>query len=120
MRSVPAGSDGTNRNGFSCVRWTVASGAIGSAAAFVSYYRVDPERLLPNLLRAAKKPTLFIAASEDNRLPDLNRLVRPYIDGERTQLVVIGGAGHFFLDLHSDDAVDQMVEFMGKIGFFPR
>lgn len=94
--------------------------AMVSAAAFVSYYRVDPERLLPNLLRAAKKPTLFIAASEDNRLPDLNRLVRPYIDGERTQLVVIGGAGHFFLDLHSDDAVDQMVDFMGKIGFFPR
>lgn len=90
------------------------------AASFASYYRVDPERLLPNLLRAAKKPTLFIAASEDNRLPDLNRLVTPYIDGERTRLVVIEGAGHFFLDLHSDDAVDQMVEFMGEIGFVPR
>ena len=60
------------------------------------------------------------AASEDNRLPDLNRLVTPYIDGERTRLVVIEGAGHFFLDLHSDDAVDQMVEFMGAIGFVPR
>jgi len=90
-----------------------------SAASFASYYRVDPERLLPNLLRAARKPTLFIAASEDNRLPDLNRLVTPYIDGERTRLVVIDGAGHFFLDLHSDDAVDEMVGFFREIGFGP-
>jgi pimeloyl-ACP methyl ester carboxylesterase len=88
-----------------------------SAASFASYYRVDPERLLPNLLRAAKKPTLFIAASEDNRLPDLNRLVTPYIDGDRTRMVVIEGAGHFFLDLHSDDAVDEMVEFFAEVGF---
>ncbi len=91
-----------------------------SAASFASYYRVDPERLLPNLLRAAKKPTLFIAASEDNRMPDLNRLVRPYIDGERTRLIVIEGAGHFFLDLHSDDAVDEMVGFFDAIGFGPK
>jgi pimeloyl-ACP methyl ester carboxylesterase len=91
-----------------------------SAASFASYYRVDPERLLPNLLRAVKKPTLFIAASEDNRLPDLNRLVRPYIDGMHTRLVVIEGAGHFFLDLHSDDAVDEVTTFFDAIGFSPK
>jgi pimeloyl-ACP methyl ester carboxylesterase len=88
-----------------------------SAASFVSYYRVAPERLLPNLMKGAKKPTLFIAASEDNRLPDLNRLVKPFVDGKRTRLVVIEGAGHFFLDLHADDAVERAVEFFHEIKF---
>lgn len=88
-----------------------------SAASFVSYYRLDPERLLPNLIREARKPTLFIAASEDNRLPDLNRLVRPFADGKKIRLVVIEGAGHFFLDLNSDDAVDQAVGFFHEISF---
>lgn len=88
-----------------------------SAASFVSYYRLDPERLLPNLMKAAKKPTLFIAAGEDNRMPDLNRLVKPFVDGKRTRLVVIPGAGHFFLDLNSDDAVDEAVRFFQEIGY---
>jgi pimeloyl-ACP methyl ester carboxylesterase len=88
-----------------------------SAASFVSYYRVDPERLLPNLMKAAKKPTLFIAASEDNRMPDLNRLVKPFVDGKLTRLVVIQGSGHFFLDLNSDEAVEQAVEFFQEIRF---
>ncbi len=86
-----------------------------SAKTFVSYYRVDPERLLPNLMKEAKKPTLFIAASEDNRMPDLNRLVKPFVDGERTRLVIIEGAGHFFLDLYSDDAVEQSIGFFQQI-----
>lgn len=90
-----------------------------SAASFVSYYRVDPERLLPNLMKAAKKPTLFIAASEDNRLPDLNRLVKPFIDGARTRLIVIDGAGHFFLDLNADEAVEHSIAFFQQIGFKP-
>lgn len=88
-----------------------------SAKTFVSYYRVDPERLLPNLMKEVKKPTLFIAASEDNRLPDLNRLIKPFIDGELTQLVVIEGAGHFFLDLNSDDAVDKAIGFFRQINY---
>lgn len=88
-----------------------------SAASFVSYYRVDPERLLPNLIRAARKPMLLIAASEDNRMPDLNRLVKPFVDGKHSRLVVIQGAGHFFLDLNSDEAVDRAVAFFREIGF---
>lgn len=88
-----------------------------SAASFASYYRVGPERLLPNLMKAARKPTLFIAASEDNRMPDLNRLVKPFVDGKRTRLVVIEGASHFFLDFYSDDAVEQSVGFFQEIGF---
>ncbi|MET0048483.1 MAG: alpha/beta fold hydrolase [Sedimenticola sp.] len=94
-----------------CPRATV------SAASFVSYYRVPPERLLPNLMKAAKKPTLFIAAGEDNRMPDLNRLVKPFVDGERTRLVIVEGAGHFFLDLHSDDAVEEAIGFFRDIGY---
>lgn len=88
-----------------------------SAASFVSYYRVAPERLLPNLMKEAKKPTLFIAAGEDNRMPDLNRLVKPFVDGKRTRLVVIEGAGHFFLDLHSDDAVEKVINFFHETKF---
>ncbi len=88
-----------------------------SAASFVSYYRVDPERLLPNLMKGAKKPMLFVAAGEDNRMSDLNRLVKPFVDGKKTQLVVIEGAGHFFLDLFADDAVEQIVAFFQEIKF---
>ena len=92
--------------------------AMVSAASFVSYYRISPERLLPNLMKETKKPTLFIAASVDNRLPDLNRLVRPFIDGKRNRLVFIEGAGHFFLDLYSDEAVDEAVKFFKKIDYY--
>jgi pimeloyl-ACP methyl ester carboxylesterase len=88
-----------------------------SAASFVSYYRIAPERFLPNLMKATRKPTLFIAAGEDNRMPDLNRLVMPFVDGERTRLVIIDGAGHFFLDLHTDDAVQEMARFFEDIQF---
>lgn len=88
-----------------------------SAASFVSYYRISPERLLPNLLKETRKPTLFIAASEDNRMPDLNRLVKPYVDGKKTQLVVIEDSGHFFLDLNADEAIDEAVRFFRKIGY---
>lgn len=94
-----------------CPRATV------SARSFASYYRVSPERLLPNLIKAARKPTLFIAASEDNRMPDLDRLVKPHVDGTRLRLVVIDGAGHFFLDLFADDAVDEMVRFFRDIKY---
>lgn len=88
-----------------------------SAETFVSYYRVDPERLLPNLMKSVIKPTLFIAASEDNRMADLDRLVKPFIDNKRTRLVVIEGAGHFFQNLYSDYAVEKTVDFFKEINF---
>lgn len=88
-----------------------------SAESFVAYYRADTTRLLHNLIAQTKKPTLFIAASEDNRMQDLTRLVMPYTGGELTQIAVVDGAGHFFLDLFSDDAVDYMVSFFNEIAF---
>ncbi|KHF25781.1 alpha/beta hydrolase family protein [Solemya velum gill symbiont] len=89
--------------------------ATANAASFVSNYRVSPERLLPNLMKGTKKPILFIAASEDNRMPDLNRLVKTFVDGDRTRLVVIVGTGHFFLDLHSDDDIEETIQFFHEI-----
>ena len=87
-----------------------------SAASFVAYYRTDPMRLLPNLIDRARKPTLFVAASEDNRMPDLSELITPHVDGRLTRMVVVEGAGHFFLDLFSDDAVGHIVAFFEEIG----
>ena len=85
-----------------------------SAHSLVSYYGDErrTERLLPKLMQSLSRPTLLVAASEDNIAPDLTRLVKPFIDDNRLSLKVIEGCGHFFRDLCADDAVDAAVEFL--------
>lgn len=85
-----------------------------SANTFMSYYR--PKAMIrPSLARHLEnlpKPSLVIAASEDNIAPDLTLLVKRYVDGKRLRLIVIEGCGHFFRDLCADDAVDAAVAFL--------
>ncbi len=85
-----------------------------SAHSFLSYYGNEfrRERLLPKLMQSLRKPTLLVAAGEDNIAPDLTRLVKPFVDDNRLSLKVIEGCGHFFRDLCADDAIDAAVEFL--------
>ncbi len=91
-----------------CARTTV------SAKSFLSFY--GPTKLqshiIPWLMDRMPKPTLVVAASEDNIAPDLARMVEPFVDGKRLRLVVLEGCGHFFRDLCADDAVEAAVEFL--------
>jgi pimeloyl-ACP methyl ester carboxylesterase len=93
-----------------CARATV------SARTFLSYYGVTntKARQFPRQMQRLKKPSLVVAAGEDNIAPDLTRLVEPYVDGKRLSLTVIEGCGHFFRDLCADDAVEAAVEFLEK------
>lgn len=86
-----------------------------SARSFVSYYGpMRDYRLFPVLLPKLPVPTLFVGASEDNVAPDMQRLVTPYVDGERIRLVMIEGAGHFLRDLNLEEAVDEIVAFLDE------
>lgn len=86
-----------------------------SAESFLSFY--DPAklgyRLIPTQMQQLRKPTIIVAASEDNVAPDLARLVRPALQtNSNLRLIVIEGCGHFFRDLCADDAVEAAVKFL--------
>ncbi len=85
-----------------------------SAKSFLSFYGPTSQQshIIPWLMKNLPKPTLVVAASEDNIAPDLARMVEPYVDGKRLRLVVIEGCEHFFRDLCADDAVETAVEFL--------
>ncbi len=85
-----------------------------SANSFFSFYGPTSQQshIIPWLMKNLPKPTLLVAASEDNIAPDLARMVEPFVDGKRLRLVVIEGCGHFFRDLCADDAVEAAVEFL--------
>jgi pimeloyl-ACP methyl ester carboxylesterase len=91
-----------------CARATV------SARTFLSYYGVAnlKARQMPRQMQRLKKPSLVVAAGDDNIAPDLTQLVEPYVDDKRLTLTVIEGCGHFFRDLCADDAVEAAVEFL--------
>ncbi len=85
-----------------------------SAKSFLSFY--EPSNLhshiIPWLMKNLPKPTLVVAASEDNIAPDMARMVEPFVDGKRLRFVMIEGCGHFFRDLCADDAVEAAVAFL--------
>lgn len=84
-----------------------------TAKTFVSYYAPDNKfRQFKSFLPKISIPTLVIAGSMDDRQPDIEKLITPYIDGERIQLSVIEGAGHFFRDLNMDEAIEASIEFI--------
>jgi pimeloyl-ACP methyl ester carboxylesterase len=88
-----------------------------SANSFFDYYREDGEfARLPDYLRQADIPVLVIAGSADERQPDVVRLLSPATDGREKKLVVIENAGHFFLDLNIEEAIEYAVEFIEEAG----
>lgn len=80
---------------------------------FLSFY--DKESRFRNFkyyLPRIKIPTIIITASADERIPNSEKHVAPFVDGKRIQLVVIEGSGHFFLDFNIEEAMEAMLEFL--------
>lgn len=88
-----------------------------SASTFYDYYRSDGAfSRVPGYLRRSPVPVLVIAGSNDERQPDVIRLLSPEANGPNRRLVVIENAGHFFRDLNIEEAIEYTLEFIGDSG----
>jgi len=87
-----------------------------SANTIVSYYGPDPRLDTPYLIPMIKKPTLIVIAGSDEVVVGFKDKFVPLADGQRVKLKVVEGAGHFFRDLYSDDAVDLIRAFLAESG----
>ncbi|MES9878056.1 MAG: alpha/beta hydrolase [Candidatus Sedimenticola sp. PURPLELP] len=87
--------------------------ASATAAAFISNYEPEANGDTPTLISRIKSPVMVIVGSEDKVVSGLVEKIEPIADGERVQLVIVEGAGHFFLDLYSEDVADTIAETLG-------
>lgn len=86
-----------------------------AADAFYDFYRLDNAFWQAHLfLPKSEVPVIVIAASEDERQPNVTKHVKPYVDNERVFLKVIEGSGHFFLDFNIEEAVEAAVAFVDE------
>lgn len=85
-----------------------------TAESFVSYYGPDPRRYTPSLMPKIRKPALLVVAGNDELVKNLDKKFAPTIDGKRLRMKIIEGSDHFFKDLYADDAVDEIVAFLGS------
>lgn len=83
-----------------------------AATSFVSYNAPSKRLDTPSLLPEISKPVLVIIAGDDQVVLDLETKIKPLADGQRIQMEVIEGAGHFFRDLIMDVAVERIDEFL--------
>lgn len=83
-----------------------------TAEAFVNYYKDDPRKDTPGLLKNINEPVLVFAGTEDTVVKGLEKKVEPLADGKQVKLVVIDGADHMFRDLYLYDIVENMQTFM--------
>jgi pimeloyl-ACP methyl ester carboxylesterase len=81
-----------------------------TAEAFVSYYQADPKMDTPNLIPEISYPLIVFAGSLDDTVKNLIPAAQARVDGEKSQLLVIEGADHFFRDLYSEDIADTIAE----------
>lgn len=88
-----------------------------TADTIVSYYGPDPRLDTPYLIPGIKKPVLIVIAGHDEVVVGFRDKFAPIADGQRVQVKVVEGAGHFFRDLHADDAVDAMRVFLKGVGY---
>lgn len=86
-----------------------------TADTFVSYFGPDPRLNTPTLIPRLKVPTLILVAGEDEIVVGLNKKVTPLVDGKRIKMRVIDGADHFFRDLYTDDAADEIEAFLAEV-----
>lgn len=83
-----------------------------TAAAFVSYYREDPQMDSPTVIASIKKPVLVLAGSEDNVVKGLQEKMAAAKINENVQFKVIDGADHFFRDLYAEEVADEAQVFV--------
>ena len=89
-------------------------GTQASATAVLSYYREDPDYDTPSLLARIDRPVMVFAGSADDVVDGLIEKTEAVADGERIQLEVIDGAGHFFRDLYSEDVADIVMDWVDQ------
>jgi pimeloyl-ACP methyl ester carboxylesterase len=91
-----------------------------SAASFYDFFRDNPVRNdLIRFLQQSAAPVLVVAASADERQPNVAAYVRGAVDGQRIRLFVVENAGHFFRDLNLEDAIDEIVPFIEEVANRP-
>ena len=88
-----------------------------TADTFVSYYGPDPRLDAPYLVSRIKKPVLMVIAGSDEMVVGFHDKFAPLADGQRVQMKVVEGAGHFLRDLYTDDAVDVVKSFLQGVGY---
>ena len=88
-----------------------------TADTIVSYYGPDPRLDAPYLIPKIKKPVLMVIAGNDELVAGFQDKFVPLADGKRVQMKVVEGAGHFFRDLYSDDAVEAIKSFLKSVGY---
>ncbi len=82
-----------------------------TAESFVSYYH-DPEEKMDTttLLDDISYPLTIFAGSADTTVKNLIPKTRSKVDGEKSHLVIVEGADHFFRDLYSEEIVEAIVD----------
>jgi len=89
--------------------------ATATADSFNSYYSKNNRfRQFEHYLPRSPVPTLIISGSIDERQPNIQKLVTPYLDGMHIQLAVIEGAGHFFRDFNIEEAMEAAIAFIDE------
>ncbi len=89
-----------------------------AADTFVSYYSPATNVRYQNFVSYLPKltvPTLITTGTADERQPDVEKNVKPYVDGELIHLRVIEGADHFFRDFNIEEAMEAAVEFLSTV-----
>lgn len=84
-----------------------------TARAFVDYYGGQPLRFDPrSYLRKAELPMQIIVGSDDERQPNVEAFLEPFVDNQKVFLYTIESGGHFFRDLNLEEVVEVTAEFL--------
>ena len=93
-------------------RWfLICPSARVTASSFVDYYRDEPRRDTPTLLKTLTRPTLVIAAGQDRVVTDLPARMKG-VNNQNVRFGVIADASHMFLDFYLEDAADEIGKFL--------
>ena len=89
--------------------------ATATANAWISYYGDHRFRKFQEYLPRVQIPTLIVAGTIDERFPNIENDVKPYVDGTKVQLSIIEGSGHFFRDFNIDEAMEAAMDFLASV-----
>ena len=80
-----------------------------SPPAFISYYSEAPEKNTPRLLASATIPTFVYLGSKDPLSEGFAKQQVLFDGKNKTSVVTIEGADHFFRDLYADELIDDLL-----------
>lgn len=109
---VKAGNGGALMEG---VDFVYCPNTLVAAATFVDYYRDNPDRDTPSVIKRIKIPVLAVVGSQDRVNPKFAGRMKGTAQANVT-FTVIEDAGHFFLDLYGEDLADAVAAFVAAGG----